>query len=334
MVRHSRRGFTLVELLVVIAIIGILVALLLPAVQAAREAARRMSCSNNLKQVALASHNYHDTYKSLPPMATGRTDNLSGMVTLVRFMEAGNVVDKIDFGTALQPWQGYPGGWDGVEIPGLLCPSGPRPAKGNLGRNSYRFCVGTTMRDNNDVAANATNGVFQKRRGNNFSEITDGTSNTLAFSEVVMGNPGKPDDVRGNYAMGVYNIDTVFAANTLNPSVAQLQAVITGCMGTTVGSQGKYYTSVTMNTGWQPGSRWNDGRPWYSAFTTVIPPNGPSCGVNYGSRGLYTASAFHPGGALHALADGSVRFVSETIDQTTYWAVGTKAGAESQALQD
>jgi len=325
------RGFTLVELLVVIAIIGILVALLLPAVQAAREAARRMSCSNNLKQVALGSHNYHDTYKTLPAMAMGYTNNLNGMTSMIRFIEGQSVVDQINQGTTLQPWQGYPGGWDGVEMPFLPCPSGPRPGRANLGRNSYRFCVGTTVRDNNGTGANSTNGIFQKQRGNGFADIIDGTSNTVAFGEVSLGNPGRPEDVRGNFHMTNVS-DTVFTANVLNPTAAQLQQVIDQCKALTVNNGGKLYTAPNMNTGWQPGSRWTDGRPWYASVATILPPNGPSALINDGSRGIVTASSYHPGGAQVALADGSVRFIAETINQVAWWAAGTKSGGESVPL--
>ncbi len=168
-------------------------------------------------------------------------------------------------------------------------------------------------------------------RGNGFSDIIDGSSNTVAFAEVCLGNPGRPEDVRGNFyqANAAYSS---FAANTLNPSAVQLQAVVTLLKGYTVNGGGKLYTTPNMNTGWQPGSRWTDGRPWYSSVATIVPPNGPSEVNNDGSAGVVTASSYHPGGAQIALGDGSIRFVAETIDQLTWWASGTKAGGESLQL--
>ncbi len=196
----SRSGFTLVELLVVIAIIGILVGLLLPAVQAAREAARRMQCSNSVKQLSLALHTYESAYKRFPARKAGtnhafngseRTSNnggrLSGFIALLPYVEQGPMYAQIQAGAPpINP--GGPAAWAGWTVwnvsPGFLtCPSDGTtfnaPTRTQI--NNYAFCIGDdaiNMRDNRIVR-----GIFPSTVGVKIAEITDGTSNTVAFSE-------------------------------------------------------------------------------------------------------------------------------------------------------
>ena len=217
---YRRQGFTLVELLVVIAIIGILVALLLPAVQSAREAARRMQCSNNLKQLGLALHTYHETWDALPPMRGGTNsslgfpwvfdntsvDSLSGIVSLMPFMEQPNLyaqVETANMGPA--PWRRTE--WWETQVQALLCPSDERTT-GFLGNNNYKFCMGTTVWRNNDIWGDPLNGMFGithtrankamgvwyrtdmsvRSKNHSFAEVRDGLSNTICMSERRVGN--------------------------------------------------------------------------------------------------------------------------------------------------
>jgi len=312
-------AFTLIELLVVIAIIAILIALLLPAVQQAREAARRTQCKNNLKQLGLALHNYHDNYSRFPALRMGPNDGANrqgdqtGLIYLLPFMDQANIYSLIPqngtvpvvWTTSFQPWRNTPG-------PVVICPSSPTPgsgsgvtANGPLGMKSYHFSVGTTI-NNNYIGA--TNGMFQfgvlpgaSYKG--FKDITDGTSNTIAMAERVLGNPGTRS-ILGQAVFNVAGIDT-------NPVL---------CMAT---AQNKQYVTGTSISTWGSGTLWAFGHAPQAAVTTVLPPNAPSCWAGNNDNpsnqwGIFSATSLHTGGVQVLLGDGSVRFVSENIDCGNY----------------
>jgi prepilin-type N-terminal cleavage/methylation domain-containing protein/prepilin-type processing-associated H-X9-DG protein len=317
-----RNAFTLVELLVVIAIIGILVALLLPAVQAAREAARRMSCGNNLKQIGLALHNYHDTYKVFPPSAllpTGvAADSFSPQARLLPFLEQENLQDLIDWNLsyASQP------AVTRQRVATYLCPSEindrERPSATrtdyplNYGINLGTWFVydPTTRQGGNGIAA--PNGRV------NFASVTDGTSNTLAFGEVKAWSPYLRDG--GNPAgMGV-------------PIPATPAAVV---------AFGGSFRADSGHT------EWVDGRAHQTGFTGTFPPNmqfifnsgGQDYDVDFNSSregittnqttyAVVTSRSYHPGGAQVGLVDGSVRFASETVDLSVWRGYATRNGGE------
>lgn len=339
----QRPGFTLVELLVVIAIIGILVALLLPAVQAAREAARRMQCTNRLKQLGLANHNYHDVYKSLPPMRCGTQvpnsdtlieDNnyaMSGLVSLAPFYEQQQIFDYAkarNFGPV--PWLPDLGTWT-VRIPTLLCPSAEESILGNgIGNSSYKFCLGTTVHDNHSVWGPEPNGCYNiigdpvaGKRPFGFRDIRDGTSNTIAMSERRIGNRSLWHDI-ANVAV---NIQAQSGNNSTNT-----QEWYDACWATANNYNGRRYNEgVEIYTGARPGERWPDGRPYFAGFTTIIRPNGPSCITVNGdwAKGSFAASSRHPTIVNILLADGSVRQIENSVDQRTWMALGTRDGHET-----
>ncbi|RMG04992.1 MAG: DUF1559 domain-containing protein [Planctomycetota bacterium] len=330
--RRVRAGFTLVELLVVIAIIGILIALLLPAVQAAREAARRSQCTNNLKQLGLALHNYHDTNGAFPCMSGGthgpgsnpmhNSRRLSGFVSLLSFMEQRALYDKIASqwdsngdGTpdwpayGPRPWNSNYPGWryEVAQIESFLCPSdGVSKRKiGPFGHRSYAMSVGDSIQGNH--GGKRTRGLFDRYRYRRFADVIDGTSNTAAFSERTTGDRGARlirGNIAGNLGSGIRD----------NPTL---------CMAT-LGPNSQYATGVDVltanvakNTTRASGLRYQDGQPLWSAFTTVLPPNAPSCTVdNYAGTkwGIWTPTSNHPGGVNVCMADGSVHFIKETID--------------------
>jgi prepilin-type N-terminal cleavage/methylation domain-containing protein len=313
-----RKGFTLVELLVVIAIIGILVALLLPAVQAAREAARRMQCSNNQKQLGLALHNYHDTYKKFPFLRGGpnnpsnRCGDYHGILFMFPFLEQSSRLQQAFAGVNRNPYDNAFAPWIG-EISALVCPSvtvPPNRKYSALFQRTYHFSVGTTIINN---YAGETNGLFSfqtlgavnpacvgSSMQKGFREIKDGTSNTIAISEKGLGADAASKIIHGQ---------SVFSF-----TAASLAANPTTCLATA--RSGKYI-SGTVST-WTSGTLWSFGHPHWGAFTTVLPPNGPSCyegGDNpSNASGIFSPSSFHPGGIMACIADGSVRFISDTID--------------------
>lgn len=317
--RRSRRAFTLVELLVVIAIIGILVALLLPAVQAAREAARRMQCTNHLKQFGLALHNYHDTYKSFvyrkggtngPSSSTSNRYRRSGFISLLPYLEQGPMWDAIKSGS---PPEG-PAGWSSWgpwnESPSVcICPSDSgRSRTGRTQVNSYGFCIGDQsngIRDDRSVR-----GVFGTRDTVRIAQITDGTSNTILMSERNI--EGGVSATQAPWAVGTNEVDKRFA---IAIAVGPVRSSPNVCF--TVVS-GNYYVAGTNVQGrW--GKYWHDGQPMYVGFNTILPPNAPACsedGGNYGDRNhlVIPPTSDHPGGVNVLLADGSVKFISDTID--------------------
>jgi prepilin-type N-terminal cleavage/methylation domain-containing protein len=302
---RRRGGFTLVELLVVIAIIGILVALLLPAVQAAREAARRMSCGNNMKQISLGCHNYHDTYKKVPFGWDQRGSLWSGM--LLQFVEQKPLYDTLIF------QEGGPGNWDsgsantvacGVVIQTFRCPSHPKAIKidnqGIPGRfsTSYRGNSGSeaSSDDNSSIVAGTKslenirqNGIFYACSSTKFADVLDGLSNTIFFGEAQTDVTFSKD---GN-AMDFWIIGS--------PQADPCQ-----CNGNTGGTE---FTEAVGSTYERMNLRKQN--PAASGFLIEI---------SHGS--------FHPGGAMFGLGDGSVRFIAETIDLQTYRALGTRDGGE------
>ncbi len=300
MYRKRSAGFTLVELLVVIAVIGILVSLLLPAVQSAREAARRMSCRNNLKQITLATHNYHDTYKvfppgsvhSGPPATTGVPVPWSwGMMMLTMpFMEGSNVHDTVNMGTlncgaeiiSLQT-AGKPDPTSKL-IPFLVCPSdphgqksllsgptGPLPLSGNAGwlfPGNYLGVAGDVDQTPGGCLgiANST-GMYYDLSNSRFRDVLDGTSSTLAIGE-----RGIPNDLGWGWLI---------------------------CGGT----ECEHF--VSTEEGLAKGANLPTSLAIIQRFWS-----------------------WHPGGAMFSMADGSVQFLSYNIDYNTYVALSTRAYGE------
>ncbi|MEX1040699.1 MAG: DUF1559 domain-containing protein [Pirellulaceae bacterium] len=340
----SRDGFTLVELLVVIAIIGVLVALLLPAVQQAREAARRMQCSNNLKQLGLALHNYHDTHQSFPPRKHGTTANdgrLSAYISLLPFFEQGAMYDLIaagEPGNGIPPFGNYPwqawAPWD-ISPQNLKCPSESFSGSAQNHAN-YSFSAGDLVLNN--LNSETPRGLFGRIRGTRFADITDGTSNTIALSERRASQYGLGDKTEARIREGTAT------------GVGGLADSPVACLAQ---ANGQFYVnpgSVKGVTGWP----WSDGQMENIGFTTVLPPNAPSCieGNDPYSDGTTTVlppTSNHPGGVMSVRADGSTHFVSDTIDTGNlgvssvgagmspygvWGALGTKSGGEVNISQN
>ena len=305
---RNRKGFTLVELLVVIAIIGILIALLLPAVQQAREAARRMQCTNNLKQLGLTLHNHHDTFGYMPPLRDiggGHRNRRNGFISLLPFLEQNSTYELFTVNLNTNPWDNNDM-YKLMSFSGFKCPSSTPPKNPRHGAKTYRnyhMNLGDQLRSR-DGQMNTTRGLFQKGKIKNnqvtnklnFASITDGLSNTMAFSErIALTSADRPS--LGAFAQ---------ASLDANSSPSTCTDVLTA----SAGFQGKIEDS-----------RWADGRAAYSGFFAAAPPNSASCDGDNGSGNIHDgqwalpgASSLHPGGVMVALGDGAVKFVSDTVD--------------------
>ncbi|HUT95035.1 MAG TPA: DUF1559 domain-containing protein [Thermoguttaceae bacterium] len=339
----SRKAFTLVELLVVIAIIGILIALLLPAVQAAREAARRSQCTNNLKQLALAAHNYHGVHKCFPANCYRSVgypaawcpfwEGFSAHTMLLPFMEQQAVYDVVkarmnDTVTPLSGWNAADFATiRATKISALLCPSdSTKFAVTQQGNCNYPVSAGTnTGYDGNAgvPALNLTraNGIFLRGYGEvRIADIKDGTTNTILMGEFRLG-----DNDGGKYSPG-----DIVRAVPLTPLVDHMPSEAQ------LGAYGVQCEAGIANHHSHAGREWISGTLGHTVFNTIAPPNWkfPTCHDCAGcgwtdSDGVHPARSFHPGGANHALADGSVRFISETVDTKTYQYLGTRAEGET-----
>ena len=333
------RGFTLVELLVVIAIIGILVALLLPAVQAAREAGRRTQCVNNLKQIGLALQNYHDATKHLP---FGKGPSYPGAPVYARwsthalilpYLEQGNVYGAIDFkfppatpgmqgATGFMPAYNNPGGENGVicrtVIATYLCPSDINPVGDWQGQNNYTGNQGGWLCDRGDTAAGQSDispseiqtGVFYYLSKCNFAAIKDGLSNTVFFSEKMRG-AGVPYPRTDLFTM---------------PNQTSLDATYATCTGLNTSTA----TPLTSKWGWS----WVMGENCCTLHNHVATPNTISCagipfpGTMTNMAMQVSPSSNHPNGVNVMMGDGSVRLVQNSVDLFTWRAMGTRNGAE------
>jgi prepilin-type N-terminal cleavage/methylation domain-containing protein/prepilin-type processing-associated H-X9-DG protein len=354
------RGFTLIELLVVIAIIAVLIALLLPAVQSAREAGRRAQCVNNLKQIGIAMHNYHTGIGTFPLGGTvaqihyyGQTypvswGTWSAQALMLGYMEQGPLYNGCNFSWAV----GASTAWKinrtvtTTNLNAFLCPSdglspiGPL-TQGSGVNNNYMGSVGTstnysvTTNSVANVAPTDTTGVFTEGgRSYGLQHITDGSSNTIAFGESLVGDltvelvkwrdgpvysvgyagGGPFYDASANYQsilMDLQTCQTAFANPTPNDNTGDMNI---------------------------KGFRWAQDNGGMTIFNTIVPPSSTQytfsyCGLggannNATDQSYQNANSNHPGGANFLFADGSVHFIKSTIALRTYWALGTKANGE------
>jgi prepilin-type N-terminal cleavage/methylation domain-containing protein len=362
-------GFTLVELLVVIAIIGVLVGLLLPAVQAAREAARRMSCTNNTKQLALATHNHHNVHGYLPTISTthplypqrktyiGSSPWFSWACLLLPFLEQEALYSAwstceydnpycASFDVGLPPTMTGDDGttfdtvaeryaYKTTRVPLFFCPSdgdASKPCSGWLfSKNSYTISLGDTMKM---VYYSSDRSPFGQGappyRKSGIESITDGTSNTIAFSETVTSD----------------GTDLLVKKEIVNVDASSITPI--SCFNKRSVSDPNFYDTgeTTLDKGY---SVWFAGET--GVFNTILPPNSPSCNCQYYGfpfNLLVSASSNHPGSVVAGFCDGSVRFVSETVDcgdlnlspatsgpsnYGVWGAIGSANGGESKSLQ-
>ena len=345
--KTERPGFTLIELLVVIAIIAVLIALLLPAVQSAREAARRAQCTNNLKQIGLALHNYESSIGSLPwGSGTGANwGDWSCQTMLLARMEQSSLYNAINFADLIAAGIAGRGGAKPGEptnttatyskIAGFLCPSDIERLPNAEGHTNYVDNNGSSPDSVHIVGAN--NGPFiggdpnvqplVPARVKKFAEITDGLSNTAAFSERVMGTNATAtrDLMKPSASVFDVGMPTVFNTPQAYYITCKQANPLTTPLKTSQGFDGA-------------GRTWHIGWSNYTRYTHVMTPNGPACGYSrafqgksgagIGMEGAFTATSRHPGGVNVAFCDGSVRFVKESINQATWWALGTIGGGE------
>lgn len=317
-----RRGFTLIELLVVIAIIAVLVALLLPAVQQAREAARRSQCKNNLKQLGLAMHNYHESFSVLPPGATSamclggagpsKWGGWSAHTMMLPALDQGPLYNQLNFNSDCS-YEAPNSTLCNVKLAVFKCPSdGDFVGSGDKGVLNYMSSMGPNFNWTGSQAQQK--GMFNAEVIVRLSDVRDGTSNTIAMAEMIIG-----DNQSAVYTLGdlVRPIAWVGGA-TYKPTLAQLTTYGANCQA----GIGTHLSAC--------GHRWQYSMPYNSLFNTINPPNStfPTCFICSGcgegdSAGVFTARSRHPGGVHCVLGDGAVRFVSNSIDINTWQNLGS-----------
>ena len=340
MKRLRSRGFTLIELLVVIAIIAVLIALLLPAVQQAREAARRTQCKNNLKQIGLALHNYHDTFTVFP---FGKGPSYPGAAPYARWSQNALILPYIDqaplytsinfsappetpgMGGVINFMPAYvsPTGTNSAAcrtvISMFFCPSDGSASGDWAGQNNYAANQGGWLCDRSDQPGSATDsspgevqsGVFYYLSQCRMRDMTDGTSTTCFFSEKIRGR-GTPDPKSDLFVIPhqVTRDATYQACQAINPATA---------------------TPLTSKWGYS----WVMGENCCTLYHHVAVPNSKSC-AGTGFPGTMTnmamqvsANSRHTGGVHSLTGDGAVHFVSENVDLNVWRALGTRAGSET-----
>ncbi|MBD3675225.1 MAG: DUF1559 domain-containing protein [Planctomycetaceae bacterium] len=332
--RTRRPAFTLIELLVTVAVISILIALLLPAVQMAREAARRMSCSSNLKQIGLALHNYHEAHGVLPfgcgtdydglvsSLGTLNDRRYSTHSQILPQLDQANVYNLIDFNVA--PFHPYvnsgatepaciaSGGLSAVNgeaaitvISTFLCPSDIDRLQSLWGHNNYRSCNGGGWEGRDG------DGMFGQNSSVRLSAVSDGLSNTAMFSERCKGTW---DHSTYDPLSDIYDMAGIWSEETFREF----------CLSLSPEEAAAYHQNIDA------GQNWLAGNYNWTRYNHLVPPNHVSCknGFTWDGVGM-AASSRHSGGVNVLLGDGGVRFVNEQIDQAIWQGLGTISGEET-----
>jgi prepilin-type N-terminal cleavage/methylation domain-containing protein/prepilin-type processing-associated H-X9-DG protein len=344
--RKARPAFTLIELLVVIAIIAILIGLLVPAVQKVREAASRATCQNNLKQLGLACHNYESTFKAIPPTGATWTSTSppSIVVIVLPYVEQSNLYKLFNFSKDLNS-DAANGPARTQQVPFLLCPSDASsatqvdPGGSGLpcGKNNYFGNIGTTADQRSTDASRA--GIFNYQSGAGGAgtmvtsklrilAIRDGTSNTAMWAETKLATNTSVYDPTNVYLLpstdAGYSLTTPMTGPLFNETNAAALIV-----GNTFRCNSWDY-GPTQRISYR-GLQYYRGIPAVSNYTHTVPPNyqGYDCGDRSSFNTAHVAArSYHTGGVNVCLADGSVRFISDSITFTTWQALGTRAAGD------
>ncbi len=341
---RPHRGFTLIELLVVISIIAVLIALLLPAVQSAREAARRAQCTNNLKQIGLAFHNYHSTYDSFPLLAgagfnfgAGIYEDAWGPGTLVfalSFMEGNPLQNAFNFeiGCVIGcngASQRYNTTVRDSAVANFLCPSDARTI---LPGTNYGATFGPQFRWENGTGGIGV-GMFAAGRAYGIRDCTDGSSNTVAASEKRIGD----NSSGSNNGAEFYHVVGWPAGGNRGNGMNQVATTPEG-YGHLLTYRQNCDAKRTSNTNQlnSTGQFWASGRTYNgSSISMMNTPNSKFADCGWASAtsspsntGANAARSRHPGGVNVLMGDGSVKFIKDSIAERTWHALGTKAGGE------
>ena len=330
----SHRGYTLIELLVVITIIGVLLSLLLPAVQAAREAARRAQCANNLRRIGLALHSYHSGFDVLPWGHGSGGDDWSTHTQILPQLEHGIVFNALNFGSGgAQP--GAPDNTTAVSvvIDTFLCPSDIDRLNWPEAHNNYADNAGSAPAalfvegpNSGPFIAAPDPARVPNAAMVSFSSITDGLSQTAAFSEKVKGigdhgaiPPPRDAEKPSSSLLDLPQPNAESSPEPFATACRALDPTLTPLHGgaSTVGA-------------WGSGSSWHLGAPCDTRYNHVMQPNTWSCAYDVATvaRGAFTASSRHPGVVDLLMLDGSVRQIKDGVDIPVWWALGTGAGGE------